>query len=239
MKKVLFFSMTALVTMVAWSCGSGSKSGSGTSESSSTFSSPFVLIAEQEQRCEGVLIDRGFSEKFAQQLHDRNEALDKVKEQILNQDIPTEIDEGMGLKLVEPFKITSINYKGDNNVKVEMEAMAEIDEEGISQREVMFPEPQVPIPYVAVGMDSDGEGCVPIFVKFRGVDGNKGSKYDKEFTLGNKYRLVSSFQITAADARRWGRVTKICVTGIGSPDFNGPVEEMNNERNEYYQKYGR
>ncbi len=64
MKKVLFFSMTALVTMVAWSCGSGSKSGSGTSESSSTFSSPFVLIAEQEQRCEGVIIDRGFSEKF-------------------------------------------------------------------------------------------------------------------------------------------------------------------------------
>jgi hypothetical protein len=56
--------MTALVTMVAWSCGSGSKSGSGTSESSSTFSSPFVLIAEQEQRCEGVIIDRGFSEKF-------------------------------------------------------------------------------------------------------------------------------------------------------------------------------
>ena len=186
-----------------------------------------------------MLIDRGFSEKFAQQLHDRNEALDKVKEQILNQDIPTEIDEGMGLKLVEPFKITSINYKGDNNVKVEMEALAEIDEEGISQREVMFPEPQAPIPYVAVGMDSDGEGCVPIFIKFRGVDGNKGSKYDKEFTLGNKYRLVSSFQITAADARRWGRVVKICITGIGSPDFNGPVEEMNAERNEYYQKYGR
>ena len=238
MKKGLLGIATTIVVF-ACSCGSGSKSGSGTEESSSSSSTPFALIAEQEQRCEGVLIDRGFSEKFAQQLHDRNEALDKVKEQILNQDIPTEIDEGMGLKLVEPFKITSINYKGDNNVKVEMEAMAEIDEEGISQREVMFPEPQVPIPYVAVGMDSDGEGCVPIFVKFRGVDGNKGSKYDKEFTLGNKYRLVSSFQITAADAKRWGRVVKICITGIGSPDFNGPVEEMNAERNEYYQKYGR
>ena len=238
MKKGLLGIATTIVVF-ACSCGSGSKSGSGTEESSSSSSTPFALIAEQEQRCEGVLIDRGFSEKFAQQLHDRNEALDKVKEQILNQDIPTEIDEGMGLKLVEPFKITSINYKGDNNVKVEIEALAEIDEEGVSQREVMFPEPQVPIPYVAVGMDSDGEGCVPIFIKFRGVDGNKGSKYDKEFTLGNKYRLVSSFQITAADARRWGRVVKICITGIGSPDFNGPVEEMNAERNEYYQKYGR
>ena len=49
---------------------------------------------------------------------------------------------------------------------------------------------------------------MPIFVKFRGVDGNKGSKYDKEFTLGNKYHLVASFQITAADAKRWGRVVK-------------------------------
>ena len=233
MKKDLLFFMAAFATIVVCSCGSGSKSSSETEDSSSSSSTPFSLIAEQEQRCEGVLIDRGFSEKFAQQLHDRNEALDKVKEQILNQDIPTEIDEGMGLKLVEPFKITSINYKGSTNVKVEM------DEEGVSQREVMFPEPQVPIPYVAVGMDSDGEGCVPIFIKFRGVEGNKGSKYDKEFTLGNKYRLVSSFQITAADARRWGRVAKICLTGIGSPDFNGPVEEMNNERNEYYQKYGR
>lgn len=230
--------MAAFVTIVVCSCGTGSKSNSGTVDSSSS-STPFALIAEQEQRCEGVLIDRGFSEKFAQQMHDRNEALDKVKEQILNQDIPTEIDEGMGLKLVEPFKITSINYKGNNNVNVEMEAMAEIDEEGVSQREVMFPEPQAPIPYVAVGMDSVGEGCVPIFIKFRGVEGNKGSKYDKEFTLGNKYRLVAGFQITAADAKRWGRVVKICVTGIGSPDFNGPMEEMNAERNEYYQKYGR
>lgn len=57
----------------------------GTVESSSSSSTPFALIAEQEQRCEGVLIDRGFNEKFAQQLHDRNEALDKIKEQILNQ----------------------------------------------------------------------------------------------------------------------------------------------------------
>ena len=231
--------MAAFVTIVVCSCGTGSKSNSGTVDSSSSSSTPFALIAEQEQRCEGVLIDRGFSEKFAQQMHDRNEALDKVKEQILNQDIPTEIDEGMGLKLVEPFKITSINYKGNNNVNVEMEAMAEIDEEGVSQREVMFPEPQAPIPYVAVGMDSVGEGCVPIFIKFRGVEGNKGSKYDKEFTLGNKYRLVAGFQITAADAKRWGRVVKIYVTGIGSPDFNGPMEEMSAERNEYDQKYGR
>lgn len=239
MKKDLLFFMAAFATIVVCSCGSGSKSSSETEDCSSFSSTPFSLIAEQEQRCEGVLIDRGFSEKFAQQLHDRNEALDKVKEQILNQDIPTEIDEGMGLKLVEPFKITSINYKGSNNVKVEMEAMAEIDEEGVSQREVMFPEPGSPGTFVAVGFDSDGEGCVPLFIKFKGVEGNKGSKYDQEFTVGNKYRLVSGFKITAADARRWGRVAKICVTGIGSPDFNGPVEEMNNERNEYYQKYGR
>lgn len=239
MKKDLLFFMAAFATIVVCSCGSGSKSSSETEDCSSSSSTPFSLIAEQEQRCEGVLIDRGFSEKFAQQLHDRNEALDKVKEQILNQDIPTEIDEGMGLKLVEPFKITSINYKGSNNVKVEMEAMAEIDEEGVSQREVMFPEPGSPGTFVAVGFDSDGEGCVPLFIKFKGVEGNKGSKYDQEFTVGNKYRLVSGFKITAADARRWGRVAKICVTGIGSPDFNGPVEEMNNERNEYYQKYGR
>lgn len=239
MKKVLSFSIAAIAIVYAWSCGSGAKSGSGTVDSSSSSSNPFALIAEQEQLMEGSLIDRSPSSKDAQKMNDRNEALDKVKEQILNQDIPTEIDEGMGLKLIEPFKITSLEYKGSINVSVQMEAMVEISEEGVSQREVMFPEPGSPGTFVAVGFDSDGEGCVPLFIKFKGVEGNKGSKYDQEFTMGNKYRLVSGFKITAADARRWGRVAKICVTGIGSPDFNGPVEEMNNERNEYYQKYGR
>ena len=64
MKKVLSFSIAAIVIVYAWSCGSGGKSGSGTVDSSSSSSNPFALIAEQEQRCEGVLIDRGFSEKF-------------------------------------------------------------------------------------------------------------------------------------------------------------------------------
>lgn len=120
-----------------------------------------------------------------------------------------------------------------------MESLAEINEEGISQREVRFPEPGSPSPIVAVGMDSDGEGCVPIFIKFKGVEGNKGSQYDQNFTLGDKFRLVASFKITAADAKRWVRMVKICVTGIGSPDFNGPMEEMSTERNKYDQKYGR
>ena len=188
---------------------------------------------------EGSLIDRSPSSKDGQKMHDRNEALDKAKDDILNKEIETEIDEGMGLKLVEPFKITSIGYKGSNNVSVEMEALAEIDEEGVSQREVRFPQPGSPCPIVAVGLDNDGESCVPIFLKFKGVEGNKGSQYDQDFTLGDKFRLVASFKITAADAKRWGRVVKICVTGIGSPDFNGPMEEMSAERNEYDQKYGR
>lgn len=233
MKKVLLFSMAAVATMFAWSCGSGSSTGLGSS------ANPFALIAEQEQLMEGSLIDRSPSSKDGQKMHDRNEALDKAKDDILNKEIETEIDEGMGLKLVEPFKITSIDYKGSNNVSVEMEALAEIDEEGVSQREVRFPQPGSPCPIVAVGLDNDGESCVPIFLKFKGVEGNKGSQYDQDFTLGDKFRLVASFKITAADAKRWGRVVKICVTGIGSPDFNGPMEEMSAERNEYDQKYGR
>ena len=241
MKKVLSFSIAAIAVVFAWSCGSGSKSGSGTEveESSSSSSNPFALIAEQEQLMEGCLIDRSPSSQDGQKMHDRNEALDKAKFEILNQTIPTEIDEGMGLKLVEPFKITSLDYKGKNNVKVEMEAMAEINEEGISQREVMFKQPDTPNPFVAVGFDNESEACVPLFIKFKSVEGNKGSQYDQNFTIGDKFRLISSFEITAADAKRWERVTKICVTGIGSPDFNGPVEEMAAERNEYYQKYGR
>ena len=235
MKKILSFSMAAVATMFAWSCGSGPVSDKGLSSSSN----PLALIAEQEQIMEGSLIDRSPSSKDGQKMHDRNEALDKAKDDILNKEIETEIDEGMGLKLVEPFKITSIDYKGSNNVNVEMEALAEINEEGVSQREVRFPQPGSPCPIVAVGFDSDSEGCVPIFIKFKGVEGNKGSQYDQEFTLGDKFRLVASFKITAADAKRWGRVAKICVTGIGSPDFNGPMEEMSAERNEYDQKYGR
>jgi hypothetical protein len=188
---------------------------------------------------EGSLIDRSPSQNFASQMHERNENLDKAKDDILNKEIETEIDEGMGLKLAEPFKITSIEYLGSNNVTVEMESMAEINEEGVSQREVRFPQPGSPCPIVAVGLNNDGESCVPIFLKFKGVEGNKGSQYDQNFTLGDKFRLVASFKITAADAKRWGRVVKICVTGIGSPDFNGPMEEMNAERNEYDQKYGR
>lgn len=235
MKKVLSFSIAAVATMFAWSCGSGSGSSTGIGSSSN----PLALIAEQEQLMEGSLIDRSPSEKFGAQMHERNENLNKAKNDILNKDIETEIDEGMGLKLVEPFKITSVEYLGSNNVTVEMEALAEIDEEGVSQREVRFPEPGSPCPFVAVGFDSDGESCVPIFIKFKGVEGNKGSQYDQNFTLGDKFKLIASFKITAADAKRWGRVTKICVTGIGSPDFNGPMEEMSIERNEYDQKYGR
>ena len=231
-----------IAVLLAWSCGSGAKSGSEADESQSSSSSPFALIAEQEQLMEGSLIDRSPNledAQMAQKMHDRNEALDKVKGDILSLAILSEIDEGMGLKLVEPFKITSLEYKGNNNVKVEMEAIAEINEEGISQREVMFRQPSTPMPFVAVGFDNDGEACVPLFIKFKGVEGNKGSQYDQNFTMGDKFRLISSFEITAADAKRWERVAKICVTGIGSPDFNGTMEEMSAERNEYYQKYGR
>lgn len=235
MKKVLSFSMAAIAIVFAWSCGSGS----GTGSKLGSYANPFALIAEQEQLMEGSLIDRSPSSKDRQKMHDRNEALDKAKGDILNKEIETEIDENMGLKQVEPFKITSINYKGSNNVSVEMEALAEINEEGISQREVRFPEPGSYSPIVAVGLDSDGESCVPIFIKFKGVEGNKGSQYDQNFTLGDKFRLMANFKITAADAKRWRRVVKFCVTGIGSPDFNGPMEEMSAERNEYYQKYGR
>ena len=200
---------------------------------------PFAKIAKEQLLMEGSLIDRSPSEKFASQMHERNENLEKAKDDILNKEIDTEIDEGMGMKLAEPFKITSIEYVGSNNVTVEMEGMAEINEEGVSQREVRFPQPGSPCPIVAVGFDKDGESCVPFFLKFKGVEGNKGSQYDQDFTLGDKFRLIASFKITAADAKRWGRVVKICITGIGSPDFNGPMEEMNAERNEYYQKYGR
>ena len=242
MKKLLSFSIATIAVVFAWSCGSGAKSGSGAEEGSSLSSSPFALIAEQEQLMEGSLIDRSPNlndAQMTQKMHDRNEALDKLKEEILSQEIPSEIDEGMGLKLFEPFKITSLTYKGYVNVKVEIEAVAEIEEEGVSQREVMFRQPDTPMPFVAVGFDSDGEACAPLFIKFKGVEGNKGSQYDQNFTMGDKFRLISSFEITAADAKRWERVAKICVTGIGSPDFNGPVEEMAAERNEYYQKYGR
>ena len=236
---ILLYAIVIATALVA-SCGSGSKSGIGTeTEDSSSSSSPFALIAQQEQLMEGSLIDRSPSSNDGQKMHDRNEALDKVKEDILSQVILSEIDEGMGLKLVEPFKITSLTYKGSVNVRVEIEAIAEINEEGISQREVMFRQPNTPMPFVAVGFDNEGEACVPLFIKFKGVEGNKGSQYDQDFTMGDKFRLISSFEITAADAKRWERVAKICVTGIGSPDFNGTMEEMSAERNEYYQKYGR
>lgn len=240
MKKGVLLGLAAIVLLLAWSCGSGSKSNSESESAESTSSScPLALIAEQEQSMEGSLIDRSPSSKEGQKMHDRNEALNKVKEDILNQNIPSEIDEGMGLQLVEPFKITSLTYLGSVNVKVDIEAIAEINEDGISQREVMFRQPDTPMPFVAVGFDSDGEACVPLFIKFKGMEGNKGSQYDQNFTVGDKFRLISSFEITAADAKRWARVAKICVTGIGSPDFNGTMEEMTAERNEYYQKYGR
>ena len=209
------------------------------SKTGSSSDSSLARIAGQELLMEGARIDRSPGQEFAQQMHDRNENLGKMEKDILQQSIPTEAEEGMELAVVEPFRITSLSYVGETNVSVEMEALIEIAEEGVSQREVRSPRPGTAGPYVAVGYDDGGEACVPVFVKFRGVEGNKGSQYDEHFTKGDKFRLVANFKITPADAKRWERVKAIGLTFIGSPDFNGPMEEMSAERSEYDKKYGR